>query len=195
MRPAMDPARPGTAPFPWRTVTAVAAGGILGAVGRYALASAMQSRSGQFPWTTFLVNITGAALLGLLLIAITESLPDDHVARPFACTGIIGAYTTFSGYMIDADLLVRGHHYATAATYLASSLGAGMAAVWAGVTAARAVLRTSTIRSPAIRGWAGESRRPGPQMTGRQMTGRQIPGPQVPIAQELDSLSRDPEVR
>lgn len=120
---------------------AVAAGGFLGAPCRYLLDRAVSERiESDLPWGTFLVNISGAFLLGFLAgIALADHLSPFGTA--LLGTGFCGAYTTFSTYMVDAVVLVRDGHPATAAIYVVTSVVAGLAGVWAGITGARLVLR------------------------------------------------------
>lgn len=122
-------------------VVAVALGGVVGAITRYAVARALPTPVGTFPWSTFLINVSGSVLLGFLLILVIEQFPRGRLARPVIGTGFCGAYTTFSTYMVDAVVLVRGGHLALAALYVAASALAGLAGVWAGITGARMVLR------------------------------------------------------
>ena len=59
--------------------------------------------------------------------------PPSQYLRPFAATGFLGAFTTFSTFVVETDLLVRDGHAATAATYAVASLVGGLAAAWAGI--------------------------------------------------------------
>jgi len=122
-------------------VAALACGGVLGAVSRYAISLAVPTETGRFPWGTFLINISGSAVLGFLLILVIEQFPRGRLARPVIGTGFLGAYTTFSTFMVEAVELIRDGHPETAVAYLAASVFAGLSAVWAGMTGARIVLR------------------------------------------------------
>ncbi len=128
------PSRPNQA-----VVVALACGGAAGAVARYAVSLAMPATPGQFPWGTFTINVTGSFVLGFLLVLLLERFPRGRLARPVIGTGFLGAYTTFSTYMVDAVQLVHGGHPATAAAYVLGSLAAGLLAVWAGMAGARVV--------------------------------------------------------
>jgi CrcB protein len=116
---------------------AIAAGGALGAMARYELGLAYPSRTGAFPWTTFAINVSGALVLGLLLTIIIERWPPTTYLRPFAATGFIGAYTTWSTFMVDADLLVKHGDIGIAAVYTVASVAAGLGAVTIGIKLAR----------------------------------------------------------
>lgn len=117
-------------------VAAVAAGGALGAPARYAVAEVVSIGDG-FPWATFWTNVSGSLLLGFLLMLVVHRFPPSRFLRPFVATGFLGAFTTFSTFVVEADLLVRDGHPATAAVYVTASLVVGLAAVWAGVVGGR----------------------------------------------------------
>jgi len=125
----------------------IAAGGALGSLARWGLASALPHAAGAFPWATFLTNVTGCLLIGALMVLLTEAWPPSRYLRPFLGIGVLGGYTTFSTYMLDdRGLLVTGH-VGLAAAYLAGSLAAGLAAVWAGVVSLRAAIRVARWRA------------------------------------------------
>lgn len=117
----------------------VAAGGIVGTAGRYALALAAPTPAGAWPWATFAVNVAGSFVLGALLEALARSRgPARRLRRLrlFGGTGFCGSLTTYSTFAVEADLLVRDHAAGTAAAYLAASLLTGLAAAAAGIASA-----------------------------------------------------------
>jgi fluoride exporter len=118
-------------------LAAIALGGAIGGVARYALALALPAGPGRFPWGTFVTNVSGSLVLGVLLVLLAERYPPNRYARPFLGTGVLGAYTTFSTYAVETDLLVRDGHPAVAAGYVLGSLAAGLIAAWVGVVAGR----------------------------------------------------------
>jgi fluoride exporter len=122
-------------------VVALACGGVLGAVSRYAISLALPTETGRFPWGTLLINVSGSAALGFLLVLVIEHFPRGRLARPVLGTGFLGAYTTFSTFTMEAIDLVRAGHAGTAIAYLAGSVFAGLLAVWAGMASARMALR------------------------------------------------------
>jgi fluoride exporter len=129
-------------------VVAIACGGVVGSVSRYLLSLALPTETGRFPWGTFLINVTGSALLGFLLVLLMEQFPRGHLARPALGTGIIGAYTTFSTFVVEAVLLVRDGQVLSALTYVLLSVLVGIGALWIGMTGARLAMRTER--------WLGE---------------------------------------
>ena len=118
---------------------AIALGGALGAVARYGVAQLIEVAPDSFPWATFWTNISGSLALGVVLALVLERFPPTRYLRPFVATGFLGAYTTYSTFAVETDLLVKDGHAALALAYAAGSLMAGFAAVWAGIWAARAV--------------------------------------------------------
>jgi len=122
-------------------VVALGIGGALGAVSRYALSLALPTETGRFPWSTFLINVSGSAVLGFILILLIEQFPRGRLARPVIGTGFLGAYTTFSTFMVETVELIRDGRPEVAIAYLAASVGAGLLAVWIGITSARIVMR------------------------------------------------------
>jgi CrcB protein len=91
----------------------------------------------SFPWSTFTVNISGSLVLGVLLTLIIERWPPSRYLRPFAAIGFLGAYTTFSTYVVEADLLVKDGQVGVAAAYVVASLVLGLVAVYLGIVTGR----------------------------------------------------------
>jgi len=121
-------------------VAAVAAGGALGACARYGAALLWPTAPGAFPWTTLLVNAAGCAVIGVFMVVITEVVTAHPLVRPFLGTGVLGGFTTFSTYAVDAQRLVGGGHAAGAAVYLVATLAAALLSVWAAAAATRRLL-------------------------------------------------------
>ena len=114
-------------------------GAMGGAAARYELANWISVPAGGFPWATFWTNVSGAFVLGALLVALLERYPPARFARAFAGTGFLGAYTTFSTFSVETDVLVKDGHVATAGAYVAASLVVGLAAAWLGIGFGRAL--------------------------------------------------------
>lgn len=123
-----------------RAFVAVAVGGALGALARYGIGLLVPRPSGAFPWATFLVNVLGGFLIGMLIVVITERSRAHPLARPFLVTGILGGFTTFSTYAVDAQQLIAAGRVGVAGAYLAGTLVAAVGATWVGLTLARRVL-------------------------------------------------------
>jgi CrcB protein len=126
-----------------RVLAAVSAGGVLGALCRYGLGLVWPSPAGHFPWATFVVNVSGCALIGILIVLVTEGWPGAHpLLRPFLATGILGGYTTFSTYAVDVTRLAEAHAVGAALADLFGTLAAALLATYAGVLGTRLVLRS-----------------------------------------------------
>ena len=82
------------------------------------------------------MNITGSFVLGVLLTLVIERWPPTQYVRPFAAIGFLGSYTTFSTWMVEADVLVKDGYAGIAAVYVVASLVVGLA-VSAGILVAR----------------------------------------------------------
>jgi fluoride exporter len=129
--------RSSSAPRPmWQQpgmLLAVAAGGLLGAPARYGLGALLPTRDDGFPWATLLINVSGALLLGILVVVAVERFPSSRYARAFFGTGFLGAYTTFSTYMVQTVLLTKDGHAIRATAYLLATVVVGLLASWFGL--------------------------------------------------------------
>jgi fluoride exporter len=123
-----------------RVLVAISFGGMIGATLRYKLATLIHVPAGGFPWATFWTNVSGSFVLGFLLVMLIERFPPTRYARAFAGTGVLGAYTTFSTFSVETDVLVKDGHTGVAVAYVVASLVVGLAAVWAGVWLSRRVV-------------------------------------------------------
>jgi CrcB protein len=94
-----------------------------------------------FPWATFWTNISGSLVLGFIVVLVIERFPPTRYVRPFFAAGFLGAYTTFSTFAVETDLLIKARHLSTAALYASGSLAGGLAAAWAGILLARLLSR------------------------------------------------------
>ena len=90
-----------------------------------------------FPFGTFIVNVAGSFAMGLLagFFIYRPGVP-QHV-RLFLTTGILGGFTTFSSFSLDAALLIERHAYALAAGYIVGSVAAGLSALFFGLAVFR----------------------------------------------------------
>jgi CrcB protein len=115
----------------------IAAGGMVGASARYAVARAIPVHPGHFPWATFWTNLAGSFLLGFLLVVLLERFPPTRYVRPFLGTGVLGAFTTMSTFEVETALLVKDGYSLTAGVYAFGSLAAGLALAYLGIVAGR----------------------------------------------------------
>ncbi|MGW5067465.1 FluC/FEX family fluoride channel [Streptomyces cyaneofuscatus] len=124
-----------------RVLGAVAVGGALGALARYGALVVWPVAGGGFPWTVFVVNVSGCALIGVLMVLTVERGRVTHpLVRPFLGVGVLGGFTTFSTYAADVSGLLVRQELLTAVAYMAATVVAALAAVWAGAVVTRRLL-------------------------------------------------------
>jgi len=87
-----------------------------------------------FPFGTLIVNVAGSFIMGLAVgfFAYRAGLVPQHM-RLFLTTGVLGGFTTFSAFSLDAALLFERHNYAMALTYALGSVVASIAALFIGL--------------------------------------------------------------
>ncbi|WP_198949988.1 fluoride efflux transporter CrcB [Kineosporia sp. A_224] len=113
----------------WDVLLVVAAGGALGSLARWGVGLALPHADREFPWSTFSVNVVGCLLIGALMWFEEERWPPSRYRRSFLRTGVLGGFTTFSAYGLDAHTLLLAGAPVVAALYVAGSLVAGLLAV------------------------------------------------------------------
>jgi CrcB protein len=116
-------------------------GGFLGSMARYALGGWVHQWTGirHFPLGTLVVNLTGCLLIGLLGgLADTRGLLSSQ-ARVFLLIGVLGGFTTFSSFGYETMNLLRDSQFGLALLNAGVQVMVGLAAVWAGLTLARAM--------------------------------------------------------
>lgn len=120
-------------------VLLVALGGMLGTGGRHLLSTRLAAGEGGWPVATFVENLLGAFLLGLLLEALVRrgrETSRGRLVRLGLGTGVLGGFTTFSALAIELERLLADGAWAVAAGYAATSLVAGVLACLLGVVLA-----------------------------------------------------------
>lgn len=110
----------------------IALGGAVGALARFGLTGWVQPRAGSFPWGTLAVNVLGSFLLGLAFRAI-EAGAVPMAWRQGITIGMLGAFTTFSTFSLEAVALARDGDWAQAVTYVVASVLLAVLAVLAGI--------------------------------------------------------------
>lgn len=116
----------------------VALGGALGALARFGVGHWVRSLTvSAFPWSTFLINITGSLALGLLYSYTVQRAPSPVVSH-FLMIGMLGAYTTFSTFELETWQLVERQMFAAALAYVAASVLVGFAGLCLGIWLGRA---------------------------------------------------------
>lgn len=117
-------------------LAAVAAGGAAGAAARYGAGGVVAEPA----VATLVVNLSGCLLIGVLAVLADQVWAGHRLLRPFIGTGLLGGYTTFSGFAIDVHRLVAEGRHLIAAAYLAGTLAGALLAVQLGVVATRSAV-------------------------------------------------------
>jgi CrcB protein len=117
-----------------QAILLVGLGGFLGSVARYGLASYVLQAAGphRFPFGTFAVNLLGCLVAGLLAGCAERYEVIGPEARLFLFTGLLGGFTTFSAFGLEATNLIRRGDLGTAALYVSGSVSLGLIAVGLG---------------------------------------------------------------
>lgn len=120
----------------------IALGGALGALGRYFISTWIYSKSDfVFPWGTFVVNILGCFILGLVYVWGTEKLVISSNMRAFLAVGLLGAFTTFSTFSLETVNIIKDGEIKIALLNTVGSLVLGLLAVWLGTVIAQLLSR------------------------------------------------------
>lgn len=123
-----------------RDIALVAVGGAAGSVLRYGVGrvfGVQQAGSANWPWHTFAANVSGAFLIGVLVV-LSARFGWPAWWRPLLAVGLLGGYTTFSTLSIEVVEAALTGHPGLALAYASASLVTGVAACWLGITLARA---------------------------------------------------------
>ena len=121
-------------------IALVAIGGAIGSVARY-LVGVWSARLmvPNFPWGTLTVNVVGAFLIGLMVEIGARRFDASAEMRVFIVTGILGGFTTWSSFTLDAVVLFERGAIGLSALYVLASLMVSFAAVFAGLALGRAL--------------------------------------------------------
>jgi CrcB protein len=118
------------------TLLQVALGGAIGASARYLTGLAAIRLIGPgFPWGTLTVNVVGSFIMGAIVVGLAH-LGQNRFA-PFLMTGLLGGFTTFSAFSLDAVTIWERGQAGTAIAYVAASVCLSLAALVAGLLLAR----------------------------------------------------------
>lgn len=118
----------------------VALGGAIGASGRHLLGMATKSILGvAYPYGTFAANILGGFFMGLLVGWMALRVSGGENLRLFLAVGLLGGFTTFSAFSLDAVLMYERKAYAAMAGYIGGSVILSIGALMLGLILARKV--------------------------------------------------------
>ena len=122
-------------------ILSVAAGGAIGATLRWAIVRWSGHVLGlAFPYGTLIVNVASSLVMGVVAVIMMERFPGSWGRfAPFLMTGVLGGFTTFSAFSLDALFLIERGRNLAAAAYIGGSVALSIAGLWAGLTLARGV--------------------------------------------------------
>ncbi len=124
----------------YRHLILAGAGSCAGGICRFLVQSAVQHRSpSPYPWGTFLVNISGCLLIGLVYGLSERGNLLSPDARIFLATGICGGYTTFSSFALENVSLMASGEWLYFSLYLGLSVVVGIMATWLGALLIRII--------------------------------------------------------
>lgn len=118
----------------------IALGGALGSLTRYWVGTALSARMGtRFPYGTFIINITACVIIGFSMGFLGKRTELSPAWRFLIPIGFVGAYSTFSTFEWETFTNLQNGAYWIAFLYVVSSFVLGLAAVWSGALAAKAL--------------------------------------------------------
>ncbi|MEM7570268.1 MAG: fluoride efflux transporter CrcB [Pseudomonadota bacterium] len=119
----------------------VAMGGGLGAALRYgSVQAATRALGHSFPYGTLIVNVVGSFCMGAFVVWLASRSSGDAALRLLFATGLLGGFTTFSAFSLDALTLYERGAYGATAAYVLLSVGISLAAIAVGMWGARSLL-------------------------------------------------------
>ena len=119
---------------------AIAAGGALGALARHSVSrAAMHWLGPQFPWGTLCANVLGSAAMGAVIVWLARHEPQPSSLRAFLVVGVLGAFTTFSTFALDALTLYKDRTLTVAAAYICGSVILSIASLILGMAVMRSM--------------------------------------------------------
>ncbi|KQI67101.1 protein CrcB [Loktanella sp. 3ANDIMAR09] len=121
------------------TGISVALGGAIGATLRWLTGLwALRVMGPGFPWATLCVNVVGSFLMGVLVVLLAER--SGNRFAPFMMTGVLGGFTTFSAFSLDAIRLIETGQLGLAGLYVGASVGVALLALFAGLIVTRMMI-------------------------------------------------------
>ncbi|MBT8410997.1 MAG: fluoride efflux transporter CrcB [Octadecabacter sp.] len=120
------------------TVVQVALGGAIGAAARYGVGAALYRPGAGFPVAVLTVNVLGSFLMGALVVYLGQKMLTQ--LNPLLMTGVLGGFTTFSAFSLEAYTLFERGAVGQAAVYVALSVVLSIAALVAGIFLMRGLL-------------------------------------------------------
>ena len=119
---------------------AIGVGGAIGALARHGVGAASLRLLGpNFPFGTLAVNVVGSTMMGLFIAWLAAREPHSSVVRAFVATGVLGGFTTFSTFALDAIALYRDRTIWVAGAYVGASVALSILGLMGGLIIGRSV--------------------------------------------------------
>jgi CrcB protein len=119
----------------------VGIGGVLGCLARFAVSNLVGSTSNGFPLAIFVINVIGSTAMGVFVGVLAKTTPQfQNEIRLFFAVGVLGGFTTFSSFSLDAITLIERGDILLAGLYIVGSVIFALAGLWLGMLAVRVVM-------------------------------------------------------
>jgi fluoride exporter len=123
-----------------KSIILVMAGGGIGAVLRFQLGRMLVTSPGGWPWGTFMANVLGGLLMGVLTAWLLRAGEGGENMRLLLGVGLLGGFTTFSAFSMDMMRMIETGSVGLAFGYALASVALALLALFLGMTATRMVL-------------------------------------------------------
>jgi CrcB protein len=123
----------------------IAVGGAAGSLARWGVDQVVGGTT--YPWATFLINVSGCLLIGVLMAFVLDVWAHRRHLRPLLGVGFLGGFTTFSTFVLETRSLATSSHALLAIVYVVGSVAAGVLAALAGLVGGRLVVDLARVEA------------------------------------------------
>ncbi len=124
-----------------KTLLVIGLGGFIGSIARYSIYHFLaQNYTGDYPWGTFIANMIGCFIIGLIFGLVAQGNALSREVVFFLTVGFCGALTTFSTFSYESFLMFKGGKLFLALIYMGLSYTAGLVLTWIGMSASKVLI-------------------------------------------------------